>query len=132
MDNLVNNNGQKTIKLSNSSDLNVIPKQPRVSTAMTQKQYQDTNQQNYTLNHNDINNNSGNSNNNKYLDAYLKEEDATILKNTFIIPLKLISKKNKTAKYHCTVCNYYCHSIEVAFKHKSNKLHLTNSKVRDN
>ena len=65
----------------------------------------------------------------QYLDSSLTLENANDLKLNCIIPLLASSQKKHTAKYHCTICNYYCHTMDAAFKHKRNQTHAKYFKV---
>ena len=76
-------------------------------------------------------------NNNQWLDANLTIEQANDLQKSCIIPLSLQpppskrqQKSSSLAKYNCTVCNYYCHNMDSAFKHKQSLSHVKYFKVR--
>ena len=77
---------------------------------------------------------------NQWIDNCLTIEQANDLQKHFIMPLTLsqqsTSSRNSShlssssAKYHCTICNYFCHNIDGALKHKQNSNHIKYLKVR--
>jgi hypothetical protein len=68
---------------------------------------------------------------NQYLDNCLTPELANDFQLNCIMPLTTTSRnQSSNAKYHCTICNYFCHNIVSAFRHKDNPNHLKHLKVK--
>jgi terminal uridylyltransferase len=48
------------------------------------------------------------------------------LERNFIFKMKNPSRQNDQAKYRCTVCNYFCNTIDIAKKHINGVIHKSN------
>jgi hypothetical protein len=55
----------------------------------------------------------------------LKNDELKLQRNC-VIKLDRSSKNSHNAKYQCTICNYFCHTVEIALKHILGSIHIGN------
>ena len=62
-------------------------------------------------------------------DETLSKERYVEIKKTCIHSLEKNLRSHQQAKYVCTVCHYYCNTLDQAIKHKNKQAHIVNFQV---